>query len=115
MTEGERLTPQWLALREPADAAARAADLADLLGRHVPATGRWVIHDLGCGTGSMGRWLAPRLPGRSTGSCTTGTPTCSPWPSTSAPARVRMAPASRSSRGRPTSRHSAPVTSPARP
>ena len=25
--------------------------------------GRPVIHDLGCGTGSMGRWLAPRLPG----------------------------------------------------
>ena len=24
---------------------------------------RCVIHDLGCGTGSMGRWLAPRLPG----------------------------------------------------
>jgi SAM-dependent methyltransferase len=23
-----------------------------------------VIHDLGCGTGSMGRWLAPQLPGR---------------------------------------------------
>ena len=22
-----------------------------------------MIHDLGCGTGSMGRWLAPRLPG----------------------------------------------------
>src|SRR5699024_11046139 len=22
-----------------------------------------VIHDLGCGTGSMTRWLAPRLPG----------------------------------------------------
>jgi trans-aconitate methyltransferase len=22
-----------------------------------------VIHDLGCGTGAMGRWLAPRLPG----------------------------------------------------
>ena len=26
-------------------------------------TGRQVIHDLGCGTGAMGRWLAPRLPG----------------------------------------------------
>jgi predicted RNA methylase len=22
-----------------------------------------VIHDLGCGTGSMARWLAPQLPG----------------------------------------------------
>ena len=26
-------------------------------------TGRRVIHDLGCGTGAMGRWLAPLLPG----------------------------------------------------
>ena len=24
---------------------------------------RWVIHDLACGTGAMGRWLAPLLPG----------------------------------------------------
>jgi hypothetical protein len=49
----------WLALREAADAAARAADLVERL----PATGRWLIHDLGCGTGSMGRWLSPRLEG----------------------------------------------------
>ncbi|MDN5934161.1 MAG: class I SAM-dependent methyltransferase, partial [Pseudonocardia sp.] len=47
--------PDWLALREPADAAARSTDL---LGDLAPA----VIHDLGCGTGSMLRWLAPRLP-----------------------------------------------------
>jgi hypothetical protein len=53
----------WLALRESADAAARAPDLVEHLGRHLPATGRRVIHDLGCGTGAMGRWLAPRLPG----------------------------------------------------
>src|SRR4051812_21451560 len=58
-----RVSRRWLALREPADAAARAADLAECLGRHLPATGRWVIHDLGCGTGAMGRWLAPLLPG----------------------------------------------------
>ena len=32
--------------------------------RHLAAAGRLVIHDLGGGTGSMGRWLAPRLPGR---------------------------------------------------
>ena len=31
--------------------------------RRLPATGRRVIHDLGCGTGAMGRWLAPLLPG----------------------------------------------------
>ena len=49
----------WLALREPADAAARAADLADRLDLAPPL----VVRDLGCGTGSLSRWLAPRLPG----------------------------------------------------
>ena len=29
----------------------------------LPATGPGSIHDLACGTGSMGRWLAPLLPG----------------------------------------------------
>jgi SAM-dependent methyltransferase len=61
--EGIRVSRRWLALREPADAAARAPDLAERLERHLPATGRRVIHDLGCGTGAMGRWLAPLLPG----------------------------------------------------
>ncbi len=61
--EGIRVSRGWLALREPADAAARARDLVEHLGRRLPATGRWVIHDLGCGTGAMGRWLAPLLPG----------------------------------------------------
>ena len=61
--EDNRISSQWLALREPADAAARASDLVDRLGSHLPATGGLVIHDLGGGTGSMGRWLAPRLPG----------------------------------------------------
>jgi len=46
----------WLSLREPADAAARAADLVAM----IPGPVR-VIRDLGCGTGSLGRWLAPRL------------------------------------------------------
>jgi hypothetical protein len=58
-----RVSERWLALREPADAAARARDLVEELVRHLPATGRRVIHDLGCGTGAMGRWLAPLLPG----------------------------------------------------
>jgi trans-aconitate methyltransferase len=62
MTDG-RVSAGWLSLREPADAAARARDLVDELGRHLPATERTVIHDLGCGTGAMGRWLAPLLPG----------------------------------------------------
>ncbi|MGH2891732.1 MAG: SAM-dependent methyltransferase, partial [Solirubrobacteraceae bacterium] len=45
------------------DAAARALDLAGRLARRPPATGGWLVHDLGGGTGSMGRWLAPLLPG----------------------------------------------------
>ena len=57
------VSPEWLLLREPADAAARSAELADRLGRHLAAAGRLVIHDLGGGSGAMGRWLAPRLPG----------------------------------------------------
>src|SRR5439155_3402323 len=61
--EGTGVSAGWLALREPADAAARAPDLVGHLGRHLPATGRRVIHDLGSGTGAMGRWLAPLLPG----------------------------------------------------
>ena len=63
IVDGPRVSTEWLALREPADAAARARDLVDHLGRAPPATGRWVIHDLGCGTGAMSRWLAPLLPG----------------------------------------------------
>jgi hypothetical protein len=59
-----RVSSDWLALREPADAVARSAELADRLGRSLPAAGRLVIHDLGGGSGAMGRWLAPRLPGR---------------------------------------------------
>jgi hypothetical protein len=61
--EDVRVSRGWLALREPADAAARASDLVGHLVRHLPATGRRVIHDLGGGTGAMGRWLAPLLPG----------------------------------------------------
>ena len=57
------VSPDWLRLREPADAAARSAELADRLARHLPAGGQLVIHDLGGGSGAMGRWLAPQLPG----------------------------------------------------
>ena len=50
----------WLALREPSDHAARDADLAQ---RAVSAVGpNPVILDLGCGTGSTVRALAPILP-----------------------------------------------------
>jgi hypothetical protein len=62
---GAPVTHDWLAVREPADAAARAGELADRvaawLGDRDGAP--IVVRDLGCGTGSMGRWLAGRLPG----------------------------------------------------
>jgi hypothetical protein len=61
--EAVRVSPEWLLLREPADAAARSAELVERLGRHLSTAGRLVIHDLGGGSGAMGRWLAPRLPG----------------------------------------------------
>jgi hypothetical protein len=56
-----RVSPEWLDLREPADAAARSDELAERLGRQLPAADRLVIHDLGGGSGAMGRWLGPRL------------------------------------------------------
>jgi hypothetical protein len=60
--EAVRVSAEWLRLREPADAAARSDELAERLGRHIATAGRLVIHDLGGGSGAMGRWLAPRLP-----------------------------------------------------
>jgi hypothetical protein len=58
-----RVSSDWLALREPADAAARSHELVEHLRRTVPGAGPWQIHDLACGTGGMGRWLAPQLAG----------------------------------------------------
>ncbi|MFD7652821.1 class I SAM-dependent methyltransferase [Actinosynnema sp. NPDC059797] len=55
-------SPAWLRLREPADADARAADLVDRLKIHLNRP-PLVVRDLGCGTGSLGRWLTGRLPG----------------------------------------------------
>ncbi|MEJ0035926.1 MAG: class I SAM-dependent methyltransferase [Gammaproteobacteria bacterium] len=56
-------SPDWLALREPADTRARDASLTALLGRrasrHSPA--RFI--DLACGTGANLRYLAPRVEG----------------------------------------------------
>jgi hypothetical protein len=63
--EPVRVSPSWLELRERADGAARARELVGLL-RRLPgggARGGHVVHDLGCGSGAMGRWLAPLLPG----------------------------------------------------
>ncbi|HEX6652090.1 MAG TPA: class I SAM-dependent methyltransferase [Thermoleophilaceae bacterium] len=63
-SEAVRVSPEWLRLREPADSAARSAELAERLARHLTTDGQLLIHDLGGGSGAMGRWLAPRLPGR---------------------------------------------------
>lgn len=62
-----RYAPEWLQLREGVDASARSSELLDPLRirlANLPGrAGGLVVHDLGCGTGSMGRWLAPRLDG----------------------------------------------------
>jgi hypothetical protein len=68
MTSMSTATPDWLALRAPADDAARSTELARELGRLLAArrpsaAAPLVLHDLGAGTGSMTRWLAPQLPG----------------------------------------------------
>lgn len=65
MTEILEVSGDWLALREPEDAAARSLDLA-LAAAELLADGPIVVHDLGSGTGSMMRWLAPVLPGPQT-------------------------------------------------
>ncbi len=94
-----RVSSEWLDLREPADAAARSRDLVEHVRQQLPATGRLVIHDLACGSGSMGRWLAPLLPGRSSGSCTTATRTCWRSPPRTLRARPPAGPPSSSRRG----------------
>ncbi|MEU5903459.1 class I SAM-dependent methyltransferase [Micromonospora sp. NPDC047467] len=53
----------WLRLREPADASARAQDLVDAVRPRLTGAAPIIVHDLGSGTGSMSRWLATRLPG----------------------------------------------------
>jgi hypothetical protein len=60
--EAIRVSPGWLDLREGADAAARARELVARLRPRLPS-GPQVVHDLACGSGAMGRWLAPLLPG----------------------------------------------------
>ena len=62
-TEPVRVSSEWLALREPADAAARATELVEEIRPHLATDGMTEIHDMGCGTGSMVRWLAPQLSG----------------------------------------------------
>ena len=55
--------PAWLALREPVDHRSRADAAMSLLGRAWRDGGWTRIVDLGSGTGSNLRYLAPRLPG----------------------------------------------------
>jgi len=62
MTGISMVSPEWLALREPEDATARSHELALAAAMNVPE-GPVIVHDLGSGTGSMMRWLAPLLPG----------------------------------------------------
>jgi hypothetical protein len=54
-----RFAPDWLALREPYDCAARSSVLADRFADALGPASRLV--DLGCGTGANLRYLVPRL------------------------------------------------------
>ena len=58
----ETFSPDWLALREPADHRARAADLLPPLCAAWRTAGWRRVLDLGSGAGSNLRYLAPRLP-----------------------------------------------------
>ena len=56
----------WLSMREPFDAAARAAPLVAELRRHIPrgtSAAPFEIVDIGAGAGSNLRYLAPQLGG----------------------------------------------------
>ncbi len=53
----------WLALREPFDAAARSTRLLDVLLRSTAPRSDGNVIDLGAGSGSNLRYLSPRLPG----------------------------------------------------
>lgn len=61
--------PDWLALREETDAEARATAPLDPLRVHLASRGAGTparpirVADLGCGSGSQGRWLIPKLSG----------------------------------------------------
>lgn len=60
-TSVARASRDWLALREPVDAQSRSTTLVDHVTSLLPTTGPLSVHDLGSGTGSMRRWLAPQL------------------------------------------------------
>lgn len=62
-TEPVRASSEWLTIREPADAAARSTELVETIRPYLATDGGTEIHDLGCGTGSMARWLSAQLAG----------------------------------------------------
>ena len=62
MSEVLEVSSDWLALREAEDARARSRGLAQAAADLLPS-GPITVHDLGSGTGSFMRWLAPLLPG----------------------------------------------------
>ena len=55
-------TPEWLSLREPADAAARSADVAAEVSGRMAGRECVRVLDLATGTGANLRCLAPQLP-----------------------------------------------------
>lgn len=55
-------SPEWLALREPADHAARAPDVAKNVFAHFADRHQVTLVDFGCGTGSNLRAMAAHLP-----------------------------------------------------
>ena len=55
---------EWLSLREPLDHASRNREVAAACAAHFAAAGEIAVLDLGCGTGSNLRALAPLLPQR---------------------------------------------------
>ncbi|MEZ0493673.1 SAM-dependent methyltransferase [Kineococcus sp. TBRC 1896] len=61
MSELENFDPDWLALREPVDHATRSRRLEELLAARLTGRDRVRVVDLGAGSGSTLRHLAPRL------------------------------------------------------
>ena len=63
IAEAVRVSPEWLSLRDAGrrgGAVGRARRASHGTPRHSRPP---LVHDLGGGSGAMGRWLAPRLPG----------------------------------------------------
>ncbi len=61
--EAIRVSPSWLDLRERCGRRRPGPRARRALRRRLPDGGPLLIHDLACGSGAMGRWLAPLLRG----------------------------------------------------